>query len=274
MNFTFLLIGIGTIGLIWFLLPFFTKKILNIGNVTGIITSILMILSAFGIMIVDSNSRLNSSPLLNSISFGLSDICCSNIIMILFLIIAIVIAVVMIISVCMYVAANKKPASNSTVVVLGCRVYGTKASLMLEERLYAALKYLNENPSSKVIVSGGQGHDEGISEAECMYNWLIDKGLEPSRIILENKSTTTYENILYSFEIIENRKLNPQIALVSNEFHLYRGMKLAEICINSIEQNKNITCGAIKAKTAWWLFPTFYVRELYAIMALWLRLKK
>ena len=274
MNFTFLLIGIGTIGLIWFMLPFFTKKILNIGNVTGIITSILMILSAFCFWIIDSKSKIDTSSLFYTISSCLSNIFIDNIIMILFLFIAIIMAAVMIISVCMYVTANKKPASNSTVVVLGCRVYGTKASLMLEERLYAALKYLNENPSSKVIVSGGQGHDEGISEAECMYNWLVDKGLDSSRIILESKSTTTYENILYSFEIIENRKLNPQIAIVSNEFHLYRGMKLAKICINSNEQNKNITCGAIKAKTAWWLFPTFYVRELYAIMALWLRLKK
>lgn len=88
-------------------------------------------------------------------------------------------------------ASAKKPQENATLIVLGCKVYGEHASRSLRERLDAALIYLEENPNSQCIVSGGMGEGEKISEAECMYRYLTKKGINSSRIIKEDKSTST-----------------------------------------------------------------------------------
>ena len=109
-------------------------------------------------------------------------------------------------------------------IVLGAGVNGTKPSLSMLYRLDAAKKYLNDYPETKVIVSGGQGAGEDISEAECMHGWLTDNGIPDDRIILEDKSTSTYENLRNSLEMIEERDGDPtgKIAVLSQEYHLYR----------------------------------------------------
>ncbi|MBR1573100.1 MAG: YdcF family protein [Lachnospiraceae bacterium] len=203
----------------------------------------------------------------------------NNLIVIISAIIGIIVVTAFVITLCIFTATKKRPTDPATVIVLGCKVYGNKASLMLEERLYAALDYLKINPSSHVIVAGGKGDDEGISEAECMYNWLVDHGINPMRIHMESKSTTTYENLIFAFEIIMEQKLNPNIAITSNDFHLYRALKLVNKCksnetVRTLIESDRFSYGAISAPTAWWLFPTYFVRELYAVLALWLGLKK
>ena len=158
-------------------------------------------------------------------------------------------------------ACNKTPSQEATVVVLGCRVYGERASLMLRERLDAAVAYLEENPDAKCVVSGGQGPGENISEAECMYRYLMNKGIDSSRIYKEDQSTSTEENLEFSMEVIKANDLNEEIAIVSNEFHVYRAYRYAG--------DSGLEAGCIPARTAGWLFPTYYIRELYAIVLEW-----
>ena len=93
-------------------------------------------------------------------------------------------------------AANDKPESkNTTLIILGCKVKDGQPSQMLKRRLDTAYDYLIENPDVKVIVSGGKGTDEIISEAQCMHDYLTKKGISENRIIIESASTSTRENI-------------------------------------------------------------------------------
>ena len=84
------------------------------------------------------------------------------------------------------------------VIVLGAQMKADGPSKALQYRLDEAIRYLNENPSSKVIVSGGQGSDEHISEAQGMYEYLVEKGIEKDRIIKEDKSVNTTQNLAFS----------------------------------------------------------------------------
>lgn len=109
-------------------------------------------------------------------------------------------------------------------IVLGCQVNGTVPSRMLRQRLDAAVNYLNAYPEAITIVSGGMGPGEDITEAECMHNYLTAAGISENRIIPEDQSTSTMENLRFSMELMETGSA----AIVSNEFHLYRAGQMAQ----------------------------------------------
>ena len=88
---------------------------------------------------------------------------------------------------------GNSPPSYATVVVLGCKVNGRDPSLMLQRRLEAALPYIKDHPEVPCIVSGGQGNNEEISEAQAMKEWLIQYGVPESQIYLEDRSTDVYK---------------------------------------------------------------------------------
>lgn len=115
-------------------------------------------------------------------------------------------------------------------LVLGAGVNGTVPSLSLYNRLTAAKDYLEAYPEARAILSGGQGPGEEITEAECMRRWLEAAGIAPARLILEEESTSTYENIRNSLALIEAMGENPRgrLAIVSSEYHLYRAKSLAK----------------------------------------------
>ena len=104
--------------------------------------------------------------------------------------------------------ATRPPKDNATVVVLGCQVRGDTPSLLLYKRIETAFEYLKANPNAKCIASGGKGSDENISEAECIKEYLVDMGIDENRILIENKSVNTNENISFSAEIIKKNGLN------------------------------------------------------------------
>ena len=133
---------------------------------------------------------------------------------------------------------------------------------MLMERLEAAYDYLTEHEDSACVLSGGQGPGESISEAECMYRYLVAKGIDPARLYREDRSTDTKENLMFSKQVIEENGLYPVIAITTSEFHEYRAGQIAK--------SLDMEYGAVSGRTAIWLFPTYYVRELYAILAEWL----
>ena len=247
----FIGVVIGTIAFLWFLLPFVVAGIMNIGNATGIVVSILFaIYMAFMPMIHEWIRILWTDSKMKIALVG-----CGSILTMIALLAVVETG-------CIIHANMKKPAENATAVVLGCRVYGERASLSLVERLEAAYEYLEENPEAVCVVSGGQGSGENISEAECMYRWLVDKGIDANRIYKEDKSTSTEENIAFSKEVIKENGLNENIAIVTSEYHSYRAGIIAE--------KNDMSFGTASGQTAIWLFPTFYLRELYGILAEWL----
>lgn len=146
------------------------------------------------------------------------------------------------------------------VIVLGAGVNGTTPSLILSERIQRAYEYLTENPDVICIVSGGQGPNEDITEAKCMFDHLTAKGIDPARIWQEDKSTSTRENIRFSLDVIEakNGTRPTSTAIVSNEFHLFRAGLFAQ------EQNLEI-CG-VPARTGWLsLRVNYFLREIVAV---------
>lgn len=232
----YLLLIFFIISFIIFLLPFLLKGILNIGNIAGMIVS----LGCF--FIIFFNKQLHH--------LIFSKITLSFIIILL-----------AIISTCSYkilTNMNILPQEETTVVVLGCRVKNKKPSLALKERLDKTYQYLNENPKLQCILSGGQGANEEISEAKCMYQYLVSKGIDPHRLYQEDNSTSTRENILFSYQLIKKENLPKAITIITNEFHEYRAQTIA--------RRLNIKSYAISAHTAWWLFPTYFVREIFGIV--------
>ena len=249
---SYIMISVGVLLLLWFAAPILTKRIINAGNGVGLFLSGLLLLC--GLTYEKLPALFNR---MQTTSFG------RTLLTFAFLLGIVLLAYVLVNTIRMVVAIIKKAAPPCTLVVLGCKVYGTKASLMLEERLLAALTFMEKHPEVSCVVSGGKGDDEDISEAECMYQYLVDAGISEERIYLEANSKNTGENIIFSMDIIRREKLCPKLALVSNEFHIYRATKIAA--------HLGFDAKGIAARTAWWLFPTYFVRELLCIFNEWLR---
>ena len=234
-----------------FLLPLLFFGILNIGNLTGICLTLLLIL-----FIVFYRPAL----------YMLKKFCRRPRNRFLILLVLTAAGIVFLTAIfetgLMIHSASKEAPASATAVVLGCKVNGTQPSLMLKERLDTAAAYLEANPDADCIVTGGQGSDEAVSEAECMYQYLLKKGISADRIYKEDQAVSTRENLLFSKQLIEEQNLNPDIAIITNEFHQYRAGKIA--------RNLDLTYGAVSAPTLIVLFPTYYIRELYGILYEWI----
>lgn len=145
-------------------------------------------------------------------------------------------------------------------IVLGAGVNGTVPSLSLRDRLVAAKAYLDANPDTLCIVSGGQGRGEAITEAQCMADWLTQHGIDKSRIILEDKATSTRENIAFSLDLIEEMTgVRPETAgIVSSEYHLFRAGLVAK--------QQGLTAVGIPAAThRTSLKINYFLREIAAV---------
>ena len=117
-----------------------------------------------------------------------------------------------------------------TMIILGCMVYEWGPSILLKDRLDTALDYLQEHPDTTVIVSGGKGDDEHKSEAQAMYDYLVEHGFSAEQIILEDQSSNTYENLIFTTELLEEMgdDTEAEFVVVSNGFHLTRVRMLWE----------------------------------------------
>lgn len=123
------------------------------------------------------------------------------------------------------------------IVVLGAQVRDSGPSASLQERIDAAYGYLIAHPDTVAIVSGGQGNDEPMTEARCMYDCLIKMGIAPERIIKEEQATSTWGNLTYSLDIIEAETgCRPSsLGVVSSEYHLFRtGLQAKEFGLEII----------------------------------------
>ena len=117
-------------------------------------------------------------------------------------------------------------------VVLGAKVREDGPSVSLWDRIYAARDYMLEHPDVIAVVSGGQGPDEPMSEARCMFEKLVELGIDPDRIWMEDKATSTWENLNYSLNLIEAETgIRPErIGLLSREYHMFRASLFADAC--------------------------------------------
>lgn len=157
-------------------------------------------------------------------------------------------------------AHAKAPDSSrpAVAVVLGCRVKEGRPSILLGERIKAAYEYLSANPEAVCICSGGQGDDEIISEAQCIRDELVKMGISSARLYMEDKSTSTRENLKFSKEIMEKEDLGDTIVIVTNSWHELRAQMIAG--------GLAIPCGGYGADTPLWLIPSYHIRELYGVL--------
>jgi len=157
-----------------------------------------------------------------------------------------------------YNANITKETSVDYIVILGAMVRGDTPSLILDERLQAGLNCIKKHPEAKVILSGAKGPGENISEAQAMRIYLINNGVDEAKLIKEENSTNTFENLENSKKIIAKINNKTKIFIVTSDFHMFRSKMLAS--------RIGLTAYGVPAKTELYLQPTYYLREYFAVM--------
>ena len=157
----------------------------------------------------------------------------------------------------------KNEEERSYLIVLGAQVRGTEPSVSLVHRLEGALDYLEAHPSCTAIVSGGKGSGEDLSEAECMKNWLTEHGIASERILIEDRSTSTMENLRFSKEILEeNGGSADDVAILSSCYHLYRAKLMA--------RSLGITAVGVRGRLGYPIYTLgMFIREAFGVTHLW-----
>lgn len=190
-----------------------------------------------------------------------------------------------------FYGAGRPQSGADYLIVLGSQVRGRKPSDNLQKRLDAALYYLEENPNTRAVLSGGQGDDEAISEAQAMADFLTAQGIDAGRLILEDRSRNTEENLCFSREMIEadlgNKSGNSgpkagtgesedaagqpseedcaggafsgRVVIVTSNFHVFRSLGIAR-------RQGFLHAEGLGAKTLWYTIPNLYVREAFAVL--------
>lgn len=215
----------------------------------GVVLTVLLgaALTAWGIFF--NNVNLAHGPLKWLRNFGLAGLGC-----------------VLALSIFLAVYGNFDSAARDldAIIVLGAAVHGETPSLALSRRLDRAAELHREIPSALIVVSGGNGLQEDISEAEAMRRYLIEKGIPNDKIIIEDRSFNTAENFRYSGELLDSR-LSPgyRAAYITNDFHIYRAGLVA----------KREGLGKLAhfhAATDWFIWPQSYLRECLAVVKTWI----
>jgi len=152
--------------------------------------------------------------------------------------------------------------SNATgeedvVIVLGAGVIEDRITRPLARRLDQALYFWQENPHVTIVVTGGLGSRATITEAEAMFLYLAARGVPPANILLEDTSTSTYENLRFANELYNLSALN--VVVISNDFHMFRAVQTARrVGYENVAR--------IGAHTSWYSIPVNYLREVLAVV--------
>jgi len=156
--------------------------------------------------------------------------------------------------------------NEDAVIVLGCGLNGSEVSETLKIRLDSCMEYSKENPDAIIVVSGGQGFTEEVTEAYAMKKYLINNGIPEDKIFEESASSSTYENFVYSKKILDDyfKNKNPdyKTAFITNNFHCYRAYNLAK--------NAGISVSCFYAPDEWKSAVPSYLRESLAVIKLWI----
>ena len=157
---------------------------------------------------------------------------------------------------------NIKTKKLDYVVVLGAGLMGKRVTPLLAARINRGIEVYRRNPGSKIIMSGGQGPDEEIPEAVAMAKYAEEEGIPKQDIIVEDKSKTTRENLIFSHRLI---KSDSRFAIVTNSYHVYRALVLAK--------RLGLQCIGYGAKTKWYFTLNAFVREFIAYLTITWRLQ-
>jgi len=176
--------------------------------------------------------------------------------------IAAIIPLVFVVFLAIYGNINHVDHNEDVVIVLGAGLTSGRVGNHLAARLDTALDYLQHNPEAIVIVCGGLGANQPVTEAYAMAQYLIARGVPPENILLEDRSTTTYENLIFAKDILAEHFPNGfTAALVTNDFHIFRAGHLA--------QQNGIDANPLGAPTPWHSWTVNYLREMLAIINMW-----
>jgi len=163
-----------------------------------------------------------------------------------------------------YGVTDNISGNEDAVVVLGSGIRGELLTVGLKNRLDRAVEIYNENPDTVIIVSGGQGPQEDITEALAMERYLLRCGVDSERIIKEEKATSTYENFVYSKQILDGLFGEEyDVAFVTNEYHIYRAGSLAKIAGLADVTHAH-------SNTVWYTVIPSCIRECMAVVKLWI----
>ncbi len=243
--FNYILLLLGAIGVIDFVvLVIMAKAVLNFGIIFPGAVGICLIV--YALLRIYNKGNIIKNSVLRKLT---------TIIIICFVVSFLLVQVLIIVS-----AQTDENVQVDYLVILGAGLKGDQITLTFRNRLDKGLEFLSKHPSAKVVVTGGQGVGETISEAEAMERYLVQKGIDIDRIIKEDKATSTMENFKYSKKILQSidNKNEYRIMVITNEFHMFRSKMLAK-------RNGFIPYG-MPAKTNIYILPNSCIREYFALI--------
>lgn len=152
----------------------------------------------------------------------------------------------------------RKRRNADYIVVLGAGVIGTRVTPLLAARIDKGIELLNQNLNAMLIMSGGQGPGEDIAEGEAMAEYAEQKGVRIEKIMIERKSRSTEENLLFSKELMDREK--PNVIVVTTAYHVFRALLLA--------RRQGLKCVGFGAKTKWYFTLNALIREFVGYLSL------
>ena len=162
----------------------------------------------------------------------------------------------------LYGTTNTATYDEDVVIVLGAGIRGETVTALLARRLETAIAYHEQNPDALIIVCGGRGAQESIPEAVAMKRYLVERGVRAEAILTEETSASTFENVSFAREILEPIfEQGFSSVLITNDFHVYRAARIARYA--------GVEVSHIGASTKWYTLPSNYLREMLAVMWMW-----
>lgn len=152
----------------------------------------------------------------------------------------------------------KKRRGADYVVVLGAGVIGARVTPLLATRIERGIELLHSNPGAVLIMSGGQGPGEDIAEGEAMARYAEEQGVGREKIVIESRSRSTEENLLFSSRLME--KDRPRVVVVTTSYHVFRALLLAK--------QQGLKCVGFGAKTKWYFTLNALIREFAGYLRL------
>ena len=152
----------------------------------------------------------------------------------------------------------KKRRGADYIIILGAGVIGTRVTPLLAARIDKGIELLHDNPNAVLIMSGGQGPGEDIAEGEAMARYAEQKEVDLGKIMVEGKSTSTEENLLFSRELMSRDR--PRVIVVTTAYHVFRALLLA--------RRQGLKCVGFGAKTKWYFTLNALIREFVGYLSL------